>query len=54
MHDTATEVDHSSARLSSKGLQSDDDFDDIQEKFDSGLQAWLQVLGSWILFFNTW
>lgn len=21
---------------------------------DEGLQAWLQVLGSWILFANTW
>lgn len=23
-------------------------------RMDGGLQAWLQVLGSWILFANTW
>lgn len=23
-------------------------------RMDSGLTAWLQVLGSWILFMNTW
>lgn len=31
-------------------------FDEEQPEYrmDSGLQAWLQVLGSWILFANTW
>lgn len=26
----------------------------VEHRMDGGLQAWLQVLGSWILFANTW
>lgn len=26
----------------------------IEYRMDGGVQAWLQVLGSWILFANTW
>lgn len=26
----------------------------VEYRMDGGLQAWLQVLGSWILFANTW
>ncbi|KAI1934406.1 hypothetical protein LOZ58_005322 [Ophidiomyces ophidiicola] len=30
------------------------DFDSDALSFDRGLQAWLQVFASWLLFFNTW
>lgn len=28
--------------------------DEAGYRMDGGLQAWLQVLGSWVLFANTW
>lgn len=28
--------------------------DKEEPSFDSGFAAWLQVLGSWFLFFNSW
>jgi hypothetical protein len=28
--------------------------DELEIPPDGGLKAWLQVLGSWMLFFNTW
>ena len=27
---------------------------EIEHRMDGGLQAWLQLLGSWLLFANTW
>lgn len=30
------------------------DEQEVEYRMDGGLQAWLQVLGSWILFANTW
>lgn len=28
--------------------------EEAEMEMDKGLQAWLQVLGSWLLFANTW
>lgn len=55
---TAIRASSSPARVehnpsSTQGLD-DMAADAPQDRMDSGLLAWLQVLGSWILFANTW
>lgn len=39
----------------SEDMTSQDNDGSVQKlEMDSGLQAWLQVFGSWLLFANTW
>ncbi|KAL7923274.1 major facilitator superfamily domain-containing protein [Trichoderma austrokoningii] len=35
-------------------LSQDDRHEDVKQSFDTGLKAWLQVLGSFFLYFNSW
>lgn len=31
-----------------------DRYDNVEQDFDTGVKAWLQVLGSFFLYFNSW
>lgn len=35
-------------------LPQDDRHDDVKQDFNTGIRAWLQVLGSFFLYFNSW
>lgn len=35
-------------------LSQEDRHDDAKQDFDTGVKAWLQVLGSFFLYFNSW
>jgi hypothetical protein len=35
-------------------LSQDDRHDDVKQDFDTGAKAWLQVIGSFFLYFNSW
>lgn len=34
--------------------EKDSGYGDVELDFDTGLKAWLQVLGAFLLFFNSW
>lgn len=35
-------------------ISQDDRHYDVKQDFDAGIKAWLQVLGSFFLYFNSW
>lgn len=45
----AVHPDEAATTLSQEGRH-----EDVKQDFDTGVKAWLQVLGSFFLYFNSW
>jgi hypothetical protein len=54
LSDTEHEVDTVPAHASAPRQEEKSGFDNAEQSYDTGLTAWLQVLGSFFLWFNSW